>query len=254
MSEIIADAIIDAGTLQQYVDVFTPLVAEGRIHFNDDGITTAVCDSANVAMIAPGRLDAAAFESYDAPGAATIGVSFDTLSERLGAANSGDLVRLRVDMETRKLKLDYRNISQSVGMIDPDAIRQDPDTPDIDLPNTMTVEAGALDEAATVIDMVTDHLGIDARPDDREVALIGQGDIDDTEVVFGDEETISADVPEDTWSLFSLEYVEELIDPMPADAEVTLTFGDEFPMLLDWEACEGRLTVHQMLAPRIESE
>lgn len=254
MSEIIAEAIIEASTLKQYVDVFTPLVDEGRIHFNDDGITTRVCDAANVAMIAPATLDAAAFESYDAPGAATIGVSFVTLSERLGAANSGDLVHLKVDMETRKLRLSYRNIDQSVAMIDPDAIQQEPDLPDLDLPNELTVEAGDLDEAATVIDMVTDHIGIDARPDDREVALIGEGDVDDTTVTFGDEETIHADVPEDTWSLFSLDYVEELVKPMPGDAEVRIRFGDEFPMKLDWEACDGHLTVHELLAPRIQSD
>lgn len=254
MSEIIAEAILPAETLQQYVDTFTPLVDEGCVHFNDGGIHTTIADPANIAMIAPAELDSAAFESYDAPGAATIGVNFVTLDERLSKAGAGELVHLAVDMETRKLTLEYGNATHAVGMIDPDAIRNEPDGPDLELPNQATLVAEDVRDALDHVEMVSDHVEIAADPDAEAVTFVGAGDIDDTTVTFDADDILWADVQAETMSLFSHDYLDELTSPMPADAEVTLTFGDEFPMLLDWEACEGHLSVHQIIAPRIQSD
>lgn len=254
MSEIIAEFTVDAAVLEQYVETLTPLVDEAKIHVNDDGLAARVVDPANVGMYCPVTLSADAFESYDAPGAATIGVSLTTLAERIGAANAGDLVHLAVDMETRHLQIQYRNIDHHMALIDPDSIRGEPDRTELDLPNSITLTGAALDEAITAVDMVSDHIELVGAPGDKEVRFVGEGDIDNTTVTFGREEVADADVTEGAASLFSLEYFEELADPIPKDAEVTLQFGEEFPVIWDWEASEGFQQSHAMLAPRIRSD
>lgn len=248
------EGIIDAGTLSQFIDVFTPLVSEAKLHFSETGVRGAVPDPANVAMINPAMLEAAAFESLTVPGQVVLGVNLETLSERLKPAEDDDLVYFEVDMKERRLHMEFRNIKQSVAMIDPDAMRNEPDNPDLDLPNTVTLTGAQLDEAKTVVDQVSDHLFVEGRPDDREVEIRGEGDIDDSVLVYGDEETVDADVAQPAESIFSLDYFKEFVKPMPSDAEVTITFGDEFPMTMEWAVCGGDVQVQQMLAPRIQSE
>lgn len=255
MSEIVASGIINAGILEDWIDTFTPLVNEGKVHFNDDGLTARVVDPGNIAMIRPGHLASEAFESYDSPGAVTVGVNFDRLNERLSAAGSSDLVEFEVDMEARMLSIGFRNIQHSVAMIDPDAIRKEPDDPDLDLPNTVTIQGAAFKEAVSNADMVSDHLEIHGNPSQREVVMRAQGDTDDVTVTFDrDDTTDPTEVVEDVESLYSLEYLTDMVKPIPKDAEVSLTFGNEYPVLIDYEAHEGMLEASQMLAPRIRSD
>lgn len=251
--ETVVHGIIRAGTLRQFVDTLLPLVAEGRVHFGDHGIRTRVVDPANVATYMPVELDAAAFEHFDAPGQVTIGVDLQTLADRLSFANSNDLVSMAVDMETRKLELHYRNIEQSVALIDSEAIRSEPDHPDLDLPNSVTITGEDFATAVKVADEVGDHVTIEGRPDEACARFHAAGDVDDAVVTFGREETIDAKVGEHTDTILSLEYLAEFAQPMPDDAEVTIQYGDEFPIIFDYETCDGHLSVHGMQAPRIQN-
>jgi proliferating cell nuclear antigen len=252
--DAVVSGIVAADTLQSFIDVHTPLVDEGRVHFNTDGLTTSVVEAANVAMHEDVSLSSAAFEDYVSPGAATIGVSFNRLDEVLGPANAGTLVEFVVDMETRHLELQYDGTEHRVALIDPQAIRQEPDDPGLELPNTATLAGDDLDRALSVCDLYSDHIDIVADPDARELSFAGQGDVDEGSVTYTDEDLIDASVDESCKSIFTLEILAELADPIPGDAEVQLTFGDEFPVKLSWETCEGHLTVRSMCAPRIQSK
>jgi len=253
MSEIVAEGIIEAKALREYIDVFTPLVSEGKIHWNDEGLLARVVDAANVAML-EASLSTAYFESYDAPGAVTVGMDFNRLLERIKPADSNDLVHLAVDMETRRLQIQYGNADLSMALIDTDAIRQEPDMPDLDLPNWMVVEAQHIKHAREIADIVTDHLFIRGKPDERMVAFVGQGDTDDATVTLGEDEIIEASIDVETESVYSLDYVEDLTDPIADGTEVTVTFGDEFPVILEYEGLDGHLSGTGYLAPRILSE
>lgn len=256
--EVVA-GIIEAGTLQQFVDTVGSLVSEARVHFNRDGLSVTCVDPANVAMYGPVELAARAFEHYEAPGQAVLGVNFDTLDERLGPANSGDLVEFVLDMETRTLRLEYRNITQRVALINPDTVRQEPDSPDLDLPNSVTITGQQFDEAVSVAEMYAGsnrdgHLDIVAEPDEREVRFTVEGDTDDATITVSDDEAIAADVSEQTVSMFGVPYLDDFASPMPSEVEVTLTFGEEFPLTVEYEACEGALSVFASLAPRIKTQ
>jgi len=250
----VVSGIIAADALQQYIEVMTPLVFEAKIHFGDDGIHSAVVDPANVATHDAVELDAEAFESYDAPGSATIGVNLNRLDDILDVAGSGDLVELSVDMETRHLGLQFDGVEQSVAMIDPDAIRQEPDRPDLDLPNMAVIEGRDLDRALTIAELNSDHVDVVADPDAEDVlSFEAQGDTDSGRVGFGVEDCIGTQVVEATASVFSLDYLVAFADPIDDDTEVELWFRDEFPMRLSWGGAGGDLSVSSLLAPRIQS-
>jgi len=104
-------AIIAADVLETTIDAVSCLVDECKIHLDPDGLTIRAVDPANVGMVALG-LDAAAFESY-AAGGGTIGVDLERLSDVVGMGNAGDLVRLELDEDTRKLHIEVGGLSAS---------------------------------------------------------------------------------------------------------------------------------------------
>lgn len=253
-SDRVVSGIIQADVLQQYLDVYTSLVDEGRWHFGDKGITGAVVDPANVAMYDDTQLARTAFESFDAPGQVTIGMNFNKLDEYLGSAKSDDLVELGVNMETRHLEIKYRKIHHEMALIDPDSIRAEPDRPELELSNHVVVDGDDLEEAAKNVDLTSDHINFAAESDGQEFVLYAKGDTDRTDIRFDVEELKRADIGEpDAESLFSLNYLKDMLKPIPSDTEVTIHFGDEFPMRMVWDAFDEQITVESMLAPRIQS-
>lgn len=254
MTEIVAEAIVAADRVEQYIDALNGIVDEAKLHFDDDGITTRAVDPSNVATINPLTLSEAAFESWDSPGSVTIGVNLTRFGEALDNANSDDLVRLAVDMESRKLQVGYRGIEQSRALIDPDSMRNEPDRPDLDLPNTVVVNSDRLHEAIDSVGLVSDHVTFDCDPDAKELKIAGRGDIDEAVVTVNDDHALEGtEVVEDTESFYSIEFIEELVGPIPKSTAVTLRLGGEWPLWMEWSTFDGRLTSEVMLAPRIRS-
>lgn len=252
MSEIVAEGLSDPDPPETLIDVFLPIVSESKMHFNDDGINIRAVDPANIAM-AWADLSQEAFESWDAPGAATIGVNLDALDDRLGKAQS-EHVSLSVDMETRYLTVGTERADMEMALIDPDAIRSEPDLPDLELPNTVVLSREQLAYAHDVAAMSSDHFEVAGDPQEGKVTFLGEGDTDANTVTYRVDDMADApDIGEDAASLFSAEYFGNLVAGIPKNTDVTIHFGDEFPIHMEWTQVDGNLDVTQMLAPRIQS-
>jgi proliferating cell nuclear antigen len=195
------------------------------------------------------RLDAPAFESYEA-GGGTIGINLERLEDVVGMANAGDLVHLDLNDETRKLDIRIGGLDYTLALIDPDSIRQEPDIPELDLPATTRLPAGEIDRGVTAADLCSDHITLGA--DAEAFTMSAAGDTDDVEVTVASEECERHETDEAVSSLFSLDYLEDMAGALAGD--VTVRLGDEFPVKLHWELAEGAGEVTYMLAPRIQSD
>ncbi|GGL46298.1 DNA polymerase sliding clamp [Halocalculus aciditolerans] len=242
-------AIVSAETLRTTLDSVSVLVDECKIHLNEDGLEIRAVDPANVGMVDLG-LDADAFESYEADGG-LIGVNLSRLEDIAGMANSGDLVHLELDEETRKLHIQIDGLEYTLALIDPDSIRQEPDIPDLDLPARVVVEGADIDRAVRAADMVSDHIALGVADD--QFYIDAEGDTDDVHLELDRDDLIDLDAG-DAHSLFSLDYLKDMNKAIPKDAEVTLELGEEFPVKLHFDIAEGLGTVTFMLAPRIQSD
>ncbi|MFC7070452.1 DNA polymerase sliding clamp [Halobaculum lipolyticum] len=244
-------AIVSASTLRDALDSVSVLVDECKIRLNEDELAIRAVDPANVGMVDL-TLEAAAFESYEADGG-VIGVNLNRLEDIAGMANSGDLVQLELDEETRKLHIQIDGLSYTLALIDPDSIRQEPDIPDLDLPAEIVVEGAQIDRGIKAADMVSDHIRL--RVDEAEEAFFieAEGDTDDVDLRLDREDLIDLQSgPAD--SLFSLDYLKDMNKAIPSDAEVRVELGEEFPVKLHYEFGEGMGQVTYMLAPRIQSD
>jgi proliferating cell nuclear antigen len=244
-------AIVSASTLRDALDSVSVLVDECKIRLNEDGIGIRAVDPANVGMVDL-TLEAAAFESYEADGG-VIGVNLARLEDIAGMGNSGDLVHLELDEETRKLHIRIDGLSYTLALIDPDSIRQEPDIPDLDLAAEIVVEGAQLDRGIKAADMVSDHIRLRVDEGTETFFIEAQGDTDDVDLELGRDDLIDlAAGPAD--SLFSLDYLKDMNKAIAGDAEVTVELGEEFPVKLHYDLAEGQGHVTYMLAPRIQSD
>jgi len=101
--------------------------------------------------------------------------------------------------------------------------------------------------------MVSDHIRLRSEHDSEEFYISAEGDTDDTNLTLTREDLIDL-VPGDSDSLFSLDYLQDMVKAMPKDVAVTLELGEEFPVKLHFDYADGTGNATYMLAPRIQSE
>jgi len=244
-------AIVSAETLKDALDSVSVLVDECKIRLNEEEFAIRAVDPANVGMVDL-SLAAAAFESYEADGG-VIGVNLGRLEDIAGMANSGDLIHLELDEETRKLHIQIDGLSYTLALIDPDSIRQEPDIPDLDLPAEIVLEGSQLGRGIKAADMVSDHIALRVDPDEEAFYIEAEGDTDDVDLKLDSDDLIDL-TPGAADSLFSLDYLKDMNKAIPNATEVTAELGEEFPVKLHYEFAEGLGQVTYMLAPRIQSE
>ena len=244
-------AIVSADTLGAALDSVSVLVDECKIRLEEEGLTIRAVDPANVGMVDL-ELSADAFESYETDGG-IIGVNLDRLEDIVGMADSGQLVHLELDEETRKLHISLDGLEYTLALIDPDSIRQEPDRPDLDLAAEIVIEGKDIARAVTAADMVSDHIALGVDADAEQFYVDAEGDTDDVHLELGREDLIDLTAGE-ARSLFSLDYLKDMNKAIQKDAEVTMELGEEFPVKLHFGFAEGDGHVTFMLAPRIQSD
>src|SRR6056297_4225595 len=218
------NAIVSADTLKAALDSVSVLVDECKIHLEDDGLEIRAVDPANVGMVDL-RLDAAAFESYETDGG-LIGVNLSRLEDIAGMADSGQLVHLELDEETRKLHIAIDGLEYTLALIDPDSIRQEPDLPDLDLAAEIVIEGRDIDRAVTAADMVSDHIALGVNEADEYFYVDAEGDTDDVHLELTREDLIDLTVGP-AHSLSSLDYLKDMNKAIPNDGEVSVELGEE---------------------------
>lgn len=256
----------------------TALVDECRLHADGDGLNAQLVNAVNVAMC-QFTVPRSAFGSYSLSGdGVTVGVNVDKLQSHLHNCRSGkrnaDDVALQFDRSHTRLTIEREYDATTVARtdqflnIDPGAIRDEPDLPDLDdgFEYTASVDVRALKDTIAHCDTVGDHVAL--RPHGTDLLLSSrsvestdgeQRTTDASEAVFED---VLAEAPDevDTWTLYSLDYVDDLVNALSKAKidRVRLRFSDEFPMRLEFERTDSddELLYEGLyfIAPRIGGE
>lgn len=247
------------------------LVDELRVHARPEELWMQAVDPANVGMVEL-TIYAAAFDEYEVGEEFIVGLPLGTLESQLRAARMGttttDPVSLDLDSTRTRLEI-QRDYSQTTlervdGFlnIDPDAIREEPELPDLELGWTATMDAQALKDAIEHVNEIGDHVEVAERDGDVELSVLA-GEKDDPDragqvTVTDAAERHLDDATEGVSSLFSLDYVLDMAKALvkaKVDA-VTIEFGDEFPMRMSFERTnDDKDTLYEgefFVAPRIQ--
>ena len=244
-------AAITGGDIKDFVGTLRAIVDEAKFNIGPDGLQVRAVDPANVAMD-DGVLSAGAFESYDAS-EGILGLNLERLEEVLKLANRGDLVELSFNTNTFKLVIHIDGIEFTIACIDPDSIRMEPEIPDMDLPASFTVDEAQISRGVKAADMVSDHIQLRCDETEQAVFIEAEGDTDDVCLELTEEEYIAITAV-DAEALFSLDYVKDISRKFPKGAEISITFGTDFPMMIEYEFADGECEILSMIAPRIRSD
>jgi proliferating cell nuclear antigen len=241
-------AIINAETLGDAIEAVSSLVEEVKISVSETGLELKAADAANVAMVSL-RVSSEAFENFQAT-PSEIGVDLVRLSDILSMAAKGENVGLELDEENHKLKIDMGSLSYTMSLIDPTAMKKEPEIPKLDLPAHVTLPGEEIRRAVKAAEKVSDHVIFGVS--DEGFFMEAKGDIDSLKLKIPSIELLSMK-PGEARSLFSLDYLKNMSRAIGKSNEVTLELGIDYPLMANFKL--GRsLEVSYLLAPRIEEE
>ena len=251
-------AIIRADVLQQVLDQLQTIVSEAILRIGHDGLSVAAVDPGNVAMVSI-ELSENAFESVG-DGKFPIGVDLTRLDDYLGGAKGDTPVQLAYQPESRFLNIKHTNVDVDIAAIDPDAIRDEPNFPDVEIAAEFALEGRHLKSGVENANLASDHAHFIADTEAEEFRIVGEGDMDTIETAFGREELTDASFEEDVHSLYSLQYLIDskqgtggMLKPIPDDTVVHGEYGNEIPVTFAYEFADGAGEATSFLAPRLQS-
>jgi len=130
-------ATIDADTFRETIDAVSALVNECRLHVDERGIRTITIDTSNVAMVSL-ELEAGAFSTYTAE-PAELGLDIEKIRAMMSMIGKTDSVALELDDIGKKLKISFGGYEYSITLLDTKTIRKDPNSPNLNLPATISM-------------------------------------------------------------------------------------------------------------------
>lgn len=240
-------ASINAGRLKEAIGGVTRLVDEGKFKIRSDGLALRAVDPADAAMVIL-DIDLDAFEEYSADEETEIGIDLERLEDILGVMSGSSTVSIELNdgvMELRSDGLDYK-----MTLPDPSSIRKEPTIPDLDLKARVTIEGDEFRRAVKAAQKVSDHIVMKTEGD--LFVMEASGDNDSLTFEMGTDDLVSIENEEDSRSLFSLDYLDDMSRAIGKAEEAALNMGTDLPIIIDFELSEG-VNVEYLLAPRIES-
>jgi len=242
-------ATIDADTLKSSIEALSVLVDEARFKISPEGFTVRAVDPANVAMVSF-ELGSNAFEEFAADDS-EIGMDLSKISDIFGVAGKDDKVSMELDEMSQKMSLHVGGLSYTLALLDPSTVRAEPRIPQLELPAEVVLNGKDLQRAVKAAEKISDHM------------LLGvEGDAFYMEAE-GDTDRVRLDIPRDQLidlksgearSLFSLDYLSDIVKPASKSNEVTVELGKDFPVKIGFTIAGGEGKIGYLLAPRIESD
>jgi proliferating cell nuclear antigen len=243
------NAIIESEKLRNTLEAVSSIVDEAKIHLSPDGMSIRAVDPANVAMLTL-NLKSSAFEEFTAT-EGELGVDLNRLNDILSMAERTEPVELELDEESHKLMVRMSGLTYKIALLDPASIRKEPKVPELDLPAKIVLSGNELRRAVKAAEKVSDHMSMGV--DGDIFYLEAEGDSDRMRLDILKDQLISLE-PADARSLFSLEYLSDMIKSAGKANEVTIELGKDFPVKISFQIAEGNGDVGYLLAPRIESD
>jgi len=248
-------ARIKADNLKEFIGTVGSLVDEAKLNVNEDGMQIKAVDPSHVAMI-EANLIKSAFDSYETD-VAEMGIDVDKFKTVLAVAGKEDMVSLEKDDKLNRLVVNIGNLTRAMPLLDTSGM-PDPKVPSLDLPAFVSVSVEEISQGLKASKSVSDHIALSTTKDS--FRLICEGDNQNrVDLTLGKEQLEKLVSPEETTSLFSLEYFALMVNSLPPDRILHINLGTDLPVKMDADLAIDDLTGAQgnvkfLLAPRIDRE
>jgi proliferating cell nuclear antigen len=237
-------------TMRTIVDILTVLVEEAKFNFTEGHLEVRSVDPSHVAMIRM-EVDAAAFEAWESD-ECSVGFELTKIRDLIGLAGAEDLIEIQFDENDGRVNIQVGEINRVIRPLDRAAMIE-PRVPEVPLTSRAKLSgvkfSRALRAAKQVGDLVTLSLN------SQSFSVNVSGDTDSVNVTYeaGEMEELVCDGP--VRSQYSLGYLQPLARKLENIVDsVTINFGENYPLKLEFEFAGGSGRCVYFLAPRIEGE
>jgi proliferating cell nuclear antigen len=242
-------ATIDADILKSSIETLSVLVDEARFRISPEGLSVRAVDPANVAMVSF-ELSSKAFDEFSADDC-EIGMDLSKINDIFSVASRDDKVTMELDEMSQKLSLQLGGLSYTLALLDPSTIRAEPRIPQLELPAEVVLNGKDLQRAVKAAEKISDHMLLGIEGD--VFYMEAEGDTDRVRLEIPRDQLIDMRVGE-ARSLFSLDYLSDIVKPASKSNEITIELGKDFPVKIGFSIANGAGKVGYLLAPRIESD
>lgn len=242
-------ATIDADILKSSIETLSVLVDEARFRISTEGLSVRAVDPANVAMVSF-ELASSAFDDYAADDC-EIGMDLTKINDIFGVAEKNEKATLELDEMSQKMSIHIGGFSYTLSLLDPSTIRAEPRIPQLELPAEVVLNGKELQKAVKAAEKISDHMSLGV--DEEIFYMEAEGDTDKVRLEMPRGQLIDLKSGE-ARSLFSLDYLSDIVKPASKSNEVTLELGRDYPIRISFIIAEGAGKISYLLAPRIESD
>lgn len=241
------EIVIKQDILQGIIDAIEAIVDDDvKLQLLPDGFRISAVDPASVAMVfMQAKKEACDFYQADQM---DIALSIQTLKKFTDI--KGQPVSIKLDEETHKLKISQGKTKYHMSLIDPNAIKEGPRIPKLDMPCEVIIAGSDLNEAIRAVGKVSDHAIFEQ--DEEKFMVHAKGDIDSAKVDFllseltGVKQGVSR-------ALFSLDYLIDMMKVFAKAGSVKIESGIDYPARFSFQIGD-HVAVQYLLAPRIEQD
>ena len=143
---------------------------------------------------------------------------------------------MELEEGNHKLLIDVGGLSYTLSLFDPSTIRAEPRVPQLELPVKVVLNGADLRRAVKAAEKISYHMLMGVSGDI--FFMEAKGDTDQVRLEMGRDQLIDLKAGEAS-SLFSLDYLTDIVKPTNKVNEVTLSLGRDFPVTIDFEIANG---------------
>lgn len=245
--------IEDTALLKDSMKTISDLISEGLFQLEEDGIKLVAADPAMVALV-DFQIEKEVFETYELEEEEKVGLNLENLYSILRRVKSGDKIILEMREDDSRFHITMentstRNFSLPILNLSEDDI---PSTDDLEFTVTAELDTSVVEDAIKDAMVVGDSVKITA--DETGINITSEGDQSNVDFRIDSEaESVLELEGGEAESMFSLDYLNNMIGAKKLSETVSVKLGEDFPMRMEFKVPD-KANLSFVLAPRIEEE
>lgn len=242
--------LADPKLLKSSMDAISNMIDEAGMSVSDAGLRLRAMDPSHVALV-DFELGKEAFDKFEVSESLVLGLDLDRLNTILKRAGGSDRISLSLDEEANSLRIKFENTStRTFNLPLIEVGEEELKVPNLNFPCVVELSPSIISEAIKDAEIINDHVTL--RVDKEHLYVTAKGDLGNVEVKVSKEEAVQFEAEQEARSMFSIEYLKDMIKASDVATSVRLSLGDNIPVKMDFLAPNVKLSF--LLAPRIESD
>jgi len=237
--------INDTKSWRSSIEAIAALIDEGTFQIDSSGLKLRAMDPSQIALV-DFELPAKAFEKFKCEKPMTLGVDFTELSKITRRSKPEDKIDLYIDS---RLKMVFRGETRrefTVALIE--STSNPPKEPKIEFTSEVKITPNMIKDALKDAELISNHVSLRL---EKGFSIKSDGDTGSVDIEFPEDRLLSLNVKAPSRSMFSLEYLNNILKAAEIPSVVVISLKSDAPLKVEYSIGDGRVIYY--LAPRIET-